>query len=83
MRDLATALSGRDFAVAGVIEVSGSAPRGPSSALAVTADGEALGSVSVAAWKGPCTSWPGSRSRPECRSGTVSATPTTMPSLSA
>ncbi|MEV6604461.1 XdhC/CoxI family protein [Kutzneria sp. NPDC051319] len=46
MRELAGALSGRDFAVASVIDVSGSAPRGLGSALAVTADGEAFGSVS-------------------------------------
>ncbi|MCZ9341029.1 XdhC family protein, partial [Streptomyces sp. TRM76130] len=37
---------GRDFAVATVVSVSGSAPRGPGAALAVDADGTALGSVS-------------------------------------
>jgi xanthine dehydrogenase accessory factor len=46
MRELSEALSGRGFAVASVIAVSGSAPRGLGSALAVTADGEAFGSVS-------------------------------------
>ncbi|HTI22921.1 MAG TPA: XdhC/CoxI family protein [Kutzneria sp.] len=46
MRELSKALSGRHFAVASVIAVSGSAPRGLGSALAVTADGEAFGSVS-------------------------------------
>jgi xanthine dehydrogenase accessory factor len=46
MRELSEALSGRDFAVASVINVSGSAPRGLGSALAVTTDGEAFGSVS-------------------------------------
>jgi xanthine/CO dehydrogenase XdhC/CoxF family maturation factor len=37
---------GRDFAVATVVAVSGSAPRGPGAALAVDADGAAIGSVS-------------------------------------
>ncbi|MFD5775022.1 XdhC family protein [Streptomyces fungicidicus] len=37
---------GRDFAVATVVEVGGSAPRLPGAALAVDADGTALGSVS-------------------------------------
>jgi xanthine dehydrogenase accessory factor len=37
---------GRDFAVATVVAVSGSAPRQPGAALAVDADGTALGSVS-------------------------------------
>ena len=37
---------GRDFAVATVAAVSGSAPRGPGAALAVDADGTAIGSVS-------------------------------------
>ena len=46
MRELAGALSGPDFAVASVIDVSGSAPRGLGSAMAVTAGGEAFGSVS-------------------------------------
>jgi xanthine dehydrogenase accessory factor len=46
MRELSETLSGREFAVASVIDVSGSAPRGLGSALAVTADGEAFGSVS-------------------------------------
>ncbi|SCK43731.1 xanthine dehydrogenase accessory factor [Streptomyces sp. WMMB 714] len=36
----------RDFAVATVVAVSGSAPRSPGAALAVDADGEAVGSVS-------------------------------------
>lgn len=36
----------RDFAVATVVAVSGSAPRQPGAALAVDADGEAVGSVS-------------------------------------
>jgi xanthine dehydrogenase accessory factor len=36
----------RDFAVATVVAVSGSAPRPPGAALAVNADGEAVGSVS-------------------------------------
>ncbi|MFC4496325.1 XdhC family protein [Streptomyces ovatisporus] len=36
----------RDFAVATVVAVSGSAPRRPGAALAVDADGEAVGSVS-------------------------------------
>ncbi|MET8576846.1 XdhC/CoxI family protein [Streptomyces sp. NPDC005012] len=39
-------LEGRDFAVATVVAVGGSAPRLPGAALAVDADGEALGSVS-------------------------------------
>ncbi|GGL86750.1 hypothetical protein GCM10010129_33170 [Streptomyces fumigatiscleroticus] len=37
---------GRDFAVATVVAVGGSAPRGPGAALAVDADGRAAGSVS-------------------------------------
>ncbi|MET9657785.1 XdhC family protein [Streptomyces sp. NPDC006510] len=37
---------GRDFAVATVVAVSGSAPRGPGAALAVDRDGTAIGSVS-------------------------------------
>ncbi|MEW1747578.1 XdhC/CoxI family protein [Streptomyces angustmyceticus] len=37
---------GRDFAVASVVAVDGSAPRGPGAALAVDSRGEALGSVS-------------------------------------
>jgi xanthine dehydrogenase accessory factor len=37
---------GRGFAVATVVAVSGSAPRGPGAALAVDADGNAIGSVS-------------------------------------
>ncbi|MEE1766951.1 XdhC family protein [Streptomyces sp. JV185] len=37
---------GRDFAVATVVAVSGSAPRGPGAALAVDGDGTAIGSVS-------------------------------------
>src|SRR3954454_17202691 len=37
---------GRDFAVATVVAVTGSAPRGPGAALAVDADGTAIGSVS-------------------------------------
>ncbi|MEV0735057.1 XdhC family protein [Streptomyces sp. NPDC050549] len=37
---------GRDFAVATVVAVGGSAPRGPGAALAVDADGTAIGSVS-------------------------------------
>ena len=36
----------RDFAVATVVAVGGSAPRGPGAALAVDADGTAIGSVS-------------------------------------
>ncbi|MER5214768.1 XdhC/CoxI family protein [Streptomyces sp. NPDC002838] len=51
MLDIAEELSrwldeGRDFAVATVVAVSGSAPRGPGAALAVDADGTAIGSVS-------------------------------------
>ncbi|MGA6219398.1 XdhC family protein [Streptomyces umbrinus] len=51
MLDLADELNrwleeGRDFAVATVVAVSGSAPRGPGAALAVDADGIAIGSVS-------------------------------------
>ncbi|WP_327065834.1 XdhC family protein [Kitasatospora sp. NBC_01302] len=51
MQDIAEQLqawhaSGRSFAVATVVGVSGSAPRDPGAALAVDADGEALGSVS-------------------------------------
>ena len=37
---------GRDFAVATVVAVGGSAPRQPGAALAVDADGTAIGSVS-------------------------------------
>lgn len=37
---------GRDFAVATVVAVGGSAPRGPGAALAVDADGTVIGSVS-------------------------------------
>ncbi|MEV5476514.1 XdhC family protein [Streptomyces sp. NPDC003631] len=37
---------GRDFAVATVVAVGGSGPRGPGAALAVDADGTAIGSVS-------------------------------------
>ncbi|GGV85648.1 hypothetical protein GCM10015535_32620 [Streptomyces gelaticus] len=37
---------GRDFAVATVVAVSGSAPRGPGAALAVDGDGTVIGSVS-------------------------------------
>ncbi|WP_354643276.1 XdhC family protein [Kitasatospora camelliae] len=51
MQDIAEQLhawhaSGRSFAVATVVGVSGSAPRDPGAALAVDADGEAIGSVS-------------------------------------
>ncbi|MFD8080112.1 XdhC family protein [Kitasatospora sp. NPDC059722] len=51
MQDIADQLqawhaSGRSFAVATVVGVSGSAPRDPGAALAVDADGEAIGSVS-------------------------------------
>lgn len=38
--------AGRDFAVATVVAVSGSAPRGPGASLAVDAAGTALGSLS-------------------------------------
>src|SRR5690606_9576490 len=37
---------GREFAVATVVSVSGSAPRGPGAALAVDRDGTVIGSVS-------------------------------------
>ncbi|WP_320776129.1 XdhC/CoxI family protein [Streptomyces sp. CRN 30] len=40
------AAEGRDFAVATVVSVGGSAPRGPGAALAVDGDGTAIGSVS-------------------------------------
>ncbi|MER5182960.1 XdhC/CoxI family protein [Streptomyces sp. NPDC002896] len=51
MLDIADELSrwvaqGRDFAVATVVAVGGSAPRHPGAALAVDADGTAIGSVS-------------------------------------
>ncbi|MGR3937367.1 XdhC family protein [Streptomyces sp. BRA346] len=51
MLDIATELNrwveeGRDFAVATVVAVGGSAPRGPGAALAVDAEGTAIGSVS-------------------------------------
>ncbi|NUT45511.1 MAG: XdhC family protein [Thermoactinospora sp.] len=51
MRELAPALrawlaEGRAFAVASVVSTSGSAPRRPGAALAVSVDGEAIGSVS-------------------------------------
>ncbi|GAA1947646.1 XdhC family protein [Kitasatospora viridis] len=51
MQDIAEQLqgwhaAGRAFAVATVVAVSGSAPRDPGAALAVDADGEAVGSVS-------------------------------------
>ncbi|WP_282203413.1 XdhC family protein [Kitasatospora fiedleri] len=51
MHDIAAQLhtwhaAGRPFAVATVVGVSGSAPRDPGAALAVDADGEAVGSVS-------------------------------------
>ena len=51
MQDIAEQLTawhsaGRSFAVATVVSVSGSAPRDPGAALAVDADGEAVGSVS-------------------------------------
>ncbi|MFC1420634.1 XdhC family protein [Streptacidiphilus cavernicola] len=51
MQDIAEQLNawhsaGRSFAVASVVSVSGSAPRDPGAALAVDADGEAVGSVS-------------------------------------
>ncbi|MEX3099479.1 MULTISPECIES: XdhC/CoxI family protein [unclassified Streptomyces] len=51
MLDLATELSawaeeGRDFAVATVVAVGGSAPRGPGAALAVDSEGTVIGSVS-------------------------------------
>ncbi|MFD5477764.1 XdhC family protein [Streptomyces hawaiiensis] len=42
----AWAEEGRDFAVATVVAVGGSAPRPPGAALAVSADGAAIGSVS-------------------------------------
>ena len=42
----AWAAEGRDFAVATVVAVSGSAPRRPGAALAVDAEGTAVGSVS-------------------------------------
>jgi xanthine dehydrogenase accessory factor len=49
--DIAEALhdwieEGRDFAVATVVSVGGSAPRGPGAALAVDSEGTAIGSVS-------------------------------------
>ncbi|MGY0070718.1 XdhC family protein [Streptomyces sp. QTS137] len=40
------AVQGRDFAVATVVAVTGSGPRGPGAALAVDTDGTAVGSVS-------------------------------------
>ncbi|MFK0119624.1 XdhC family protein [Streptomyces sp. NPDC090994] len=40
------AAEGRDFAVATVVSVGGSAPRGPGAALAVDGEGTAIGSVS-------------------------------------
>ncbi|WP_063733354.1 XdhC family protein [Streptomyces sp. RTd22] len=51
MLDIAAELNrwveeGRDFAVATVVAVGGSAPRGPGAALAVDAEGTAIGSVS-------------------------------------
>ncbi|MDN0196545.1 XdhC/CoxI family protein [Streptomyces sp. S.PNR 29] len=51
MLDLAEELSrwaeeGRDFAVATVVSVGGSAPRGPGAALAVDSEGTVIGSVS-------------------------------------
>ncbi|WP_181796219.1 XdhC/CoxI family protein [Streptomyces sp. WELS2] len=51
MKDIAETLGawhrgGQSFAVATVVGVSGSAPRGPGAALAVNAGGEAVGSVS-------------------------------------
>ncbi|MEI5520256.1 XdhC/CoxI family protein [Streptomyces brasiliscabiei] len=51
MLDLARELTvwareGRDFAVATVVAVSGSAPRGPGAALAVDSEGTVIGSVS-------------------------------------
>ena len=51
MRDLVPALTewfaaGRQFGLATVVEVSGSAPRGPGAALAVGPDEEVVGSVS-------------------------------------
>ncbi|WP_159765867.1 XdhC family protein [Streptomyces sp. HM190] len=51
MLDLAAELhqwaaEGKDFAVATVVSVAGSAPRGPGAALAVDSEGTALGSVS-------------------------------------
>ncbi|MDG5805951.1 XdhC family protein [Streptomyces ossamyceticus] len=51
MLDLAAELhhwaeEGRDFAVATVVSVGGSAPRGPGAALAVDSEGTAIGSVS-------------------------------------
>ncbi|GGW93455.1 hypothetical protein GCM10010297_13770 [Streptomyces malachitofuscus] len=39
-------VAGREFAVATVVSVSGSAPRGPGAALAVDSDGTVIGSVS-------------------------------------
>ncbi|MFC9174800.1 XdhC/CoxI family protein [Streptomyces sp. DSS69] len=51
MLDIANALhrwtaEGREFAVATVVSVDGSAPRGPGAALAVDSEGTAIGSVS-------------------------------------
>jgi xanthine dehydrogenase accessory factor len=51
MRDIAGGLrellsAGQDFAVATVIDAKGSSPRPPGAAMAVSADGEALGSIS-------------------------------------
>ncbi|MEU0841582.1 XdhC/CoxI family protein [Streptomyces sp. NPDC005962] len=51
MLDIATELNrwveeGRDFAVATVVAVGGSAPRGPGAALAVDSEGTVIGSVS-------------------------------------
>ncbi|MFJ9977853.1 XdhC family protein [Streptomyces cyaneofuscatus] len=51
MLDIADALhrwtaEGREFAVATVVSVDGSAPRGPGAALAVDSEGRAIGSVS-------------------------------------
>ncbi|MYW30014.1 XdhC family protein, partial [Streptomyces sp. SID2119] len=51
MLDIADALhrwtaEGREFAVATVVSVDGSAPRGPGAALAIDSEGTAIGSVS-------------------------------------
>lgn len=45
-------LAGRRFAIARVVEVKGSAPRGPGAALAVADDGEVAGSVSTGCLEG-------------------------------
>lgn len=73
---------GRDFAVATVVAVGGSAPRQPGAALAVDRDGTAIGSVSGGCVEGAVYELCGQTSTTAAPSGSGSATATRTPSRS-